>query len=108
MEADIEWGLISEYRGEIVNTETTCFKKGFELYKSRLGQLAWSPYKPGHEPHINPQDHVEVYLATELDIGKMLGEIAQIELKTEEVPAFLMVKNNRDLVAKILDDIKGK
>ena len=102
----LQWNLILEYSGVIINTGTACFQKSFELYKSRSGQLAWSPYKPGHEPHINLQDGVYVSTVTPLDIGKILDEITRIELKTSSVDASLIVRDNRDLVERILGDLR--
>lgn len=103
----LKWKPITEYSNEVIIANNIGFRKGFELHRSRSGQLAWSPYKPGHEPHINPQDGVYVSTVTPLDIGKILDEIARIELKTPSVHAPLMVRDNRDLVDRILNDLSG-
>ena len=98
--------MVTEYSEIIIKTGKACFKKSFELYVSREGQVAWSPYKPGHEPHINPQKEIQASRATDYDVGKMLAEMTQIELKNVIIPAFLMVRNNKDLVTRILSDIR--
>ncbi|MBS3104763.1 hypothetical protein J4234_00730 [Candidatus Woesearchaeota archaeon] len=100
------WELITDYDEVGIKARHTYFTSSFELYKSKEEELAWSPDKD--QPHINPQKGVRVSTATDLDIGKMLAEMASFELKIPQIPAFLMVKDNRDLVTRILNEIKGK
>lgn len=102
----LPWTKIAEYDEVGVNVRGNYITNSFELYKSPARQLASSPYKD--HPHINPQKGVMINSATELDIGKMLAEIAHFDLKLPQIPAFLMVKDNRDLVTRILNDIKNK
>ena len=102
----LEWNLIADYSDERINTGTACFKKSFELYVSRKGQIAWSPYKDG-EPHINPQRGVFTGNLTETDIGRLLNEMARIELKTRAVKAEIMVTENQDLVRRVLVDFRA-
>ena len=40
---NLEWELVTEYSEIIIKTGKACFKKSFELYVSREGQVAWSP-----------------------------------------------------------------
>ena len=101
------WELIAEYNEEVINARGTNYTSSFEIYKSKKDELAWSPYKDGH-PHINPQKGVNLSSVTNLDIGKLLSEMTSFELKIPRIPAFLMVKDNRDLVTRVLSDIKGK
>ena len=102
----LPWTKIAEYDEVSINVKGNYITDSFELYKSMARQLAWSPYKD--HPHINPQKGVKTNSATELDVGKMLAEIVHFDLKLPQIPAFLMVKDNRDLVTRILNDIKNK
>ena len=103
----LKWQQILEYSGQVIIAGNVGFKKGFGLYKSDEGQLAWAPYKWGHEPHINPQDSVNVSSATKDNIGQILAEITQIELKDPYISADLMLRHNEDLVLRILHDLRG-
>lgn len=100
----LPWDWIVEYKNERVNTGTDYFRKTFELYVCRNGQIAWSPYKDS--PHINPQNGVFTGNVTPEDIGKLLGEMAKFELKTEPVDPMRMVRENADLVNRILLDFQ--
>ena len=100
------WELIAEYNEEVINARGTNYTSSFEIYKSKKDELAWSPYKDGH-PHINPQKGVRFNLVTDLDIGRLLSEMSSFELKIPSIPAFLMVKDNKDLITKILDDLRN-
>mgnify|MGYP001576315363 CR=1 FL=1 len=102
----LPWKLIADYDEVGINARGTYFTSSFEIYKSPEGILAWSPYKD--QPHMNPQKGVRVSSATDYDIGKMLSEMSSFELKISGVPAFLRVRDNKDLVTRILTDIKSK
>ena len=99
--------LIVSYKNEEITARSGTFRKSFEIYELASGELAWSPYKDGF-PHINPQKGVRNYCATELDIGKILSQMSLFELKGATIPSFLMVNGNKDLVARILNDIKAR
>lgn len=97
--------LIGEYELDVINFNGTPFTPGFELYKSRGGKLAWSPYKEGG-PHINPVKGVNVSSVNELDIARILAQITMFEFKTTDVSPDAILRDNRSLVARILRDIK--
>ena len=102
-ESEVLWHQLIEYYGVEIRTPDSSFRNGFGLYFSHDNQLAWAPYKPGHEPHINPQKAM-VDNANKEDIGIMLAQMCSIEIKRNYLPRDIM-KENKDLIARILDDL---
>lgn len=103
-EKTLPWDLIAEYNNEIVNTGTDYFRKTFELYVCRDGQIAWSPYKD--HPHINPQKGVFTSNVAPEHIGKLLDEMARFELKREPIGSMHMLRENQGLAQRILLDFQ--
>lgn len=107
MTSEEYWNRIVEYYGATIKFGTNIFTKNFELYVSPNGELAWSAIRPDHIEHLNPQG-VQADLLTKTNIGKMLSQIAELQLKKQPVDADTMVKDNTSLVARIMNDIKAK
>ena len=103
-EKTLPWDWIAEYKNERVNTGTAYFRKTFELYVCRDGQIAWSPYKD--HPHINPQKGVFTNNVMPENIGKLLDEMARFELKIEPVGSMHMLRENQGLAQRILLDFQ--
>ena len=100
-----KWEFIVEYPDVPIKAGPHDFTKSFELYRSRDGELAWSPPKDGL-PHINPQG-IRVVDSDVLHIGNILAEVVYQELKTPKKPEpALIVRQNKDLVSRILNDIR--
>ena len=107
MTSEDYWGRIREYYGATIHYGEYDLRKNFEVYVSPNGELAWSAIRPGHIEHLNPQG-IQVGSITESDIGRMLSQIAEFQLKKPPVDADTMVKHNAGLVARIMNDIKAK
>jgi hypothetical protein len=104
-QSGLEWDLVAIYNNEEIRTGTRYYRTDFELYKSRSDQIAWSPGIDG-KPHINPQEGVSINSVNGFYIARMLDEIARTELKTPSVNIFVMEKENKDLVNRILKDLR--
>jgi len=104
-ETDLEWNHIADY-DETIYTDSGNYRKRFELFVSQSGQeVAWSPRKVGHEPHINPQGVLASNVA-EIDVGKVLSDMTLFELK-KPVDPIMMISANRGLVERIIQDFRN-
>lgn len=99
--------LIQSYGLDRINFNGTYFTPGFELYKSKNGQLAWSPEKVG-DVDINPIRDTTQSSITELGVAKILAKVTMFEFKTTDVFPERILEDNGDLVKRILADIRRK
>lgn len=107
MTSEEPWDRIAEYYGVTIHYGEDDLKKDFEVYASRDGDIAWSAIRRDHIEHLNPQGtQGRPIMVT--DIGQMLSQIAEFQLKKPPVDAKTMVKHNTGLVARIMKDIKAK
>ncbi len=97
--------LIGLYRGKIIHLEEAKITCSFELYTLE-GKLGWTD--DSNEPCLNMQENVNISSVTGDHIGAMLHQIALGIRRAKEVTVSqTMVKDNNDLVTKILEDIKA-
>lgn len=107
MTSEEPWDRIAEYYRTTINFGDYRLTKNFEVYASRDGNIAWSVIRRDHIEHLNPQGTQGRPIMVN-DIGQMLSQIAEFQLKKPPVDAETMVKHNTNLVAIIMKNIKAK